>query len=356
MFHHLSILLQDSNFWIFKILVFAFLATTVSYFISFIKKKIKKYDFGHSKYFIQVILNIISQPLLIYIWITYTFYVFWQLPFRGNELYTELSGYISKISLAKNLIIFWWSWFKLVRNIEKIFWKSKSSKAVRDKTKIQAIDKLITVISITFLIISVFPVFSIPISGIVAFAGSSAFVISFASKDLFANYIGGLMIFLDGHFHVGDWIIISVGGKHIEGAIEFIGWRSTLIRTPERRALFLPNYNFLSSVIENVTQSDNFRVYETVEITVDDIEKIKPITSEIYKMINSHPDIDINKKNICFLEKVTNNTATIRVLAFTKTLDRFEYRAVIQRILEECCDIIIKSGASMTIPTKLITS
>lgn len=353
-FLHTFSFFKEIDFWIVKILVVTFLAVIVNYVLYFINRKIKKSLSNKGYYFFKTALDSVYQPLIIYIWFTHVLYMFRQLPFQGNDLFTSLSVYSRKVDLGKNIFLFWWAWFKFTGGIEKFFLGAKMKAHVQDKTQVQIISKLVRIVSIIFLTISIFPVFAIPVSGIVAFAGSSAFVISFASKDLFSNYLGGLMVHLDGYFRVGDWIITSVSGKEIEGIIEFIGWRHTLIRTPERRALYLPNYYFLSSVIENFTKSNNIRIYENIEIQIENIDKITSITEEIRKYLNSHPDIDLNQRNICFLEKVINNVASIRILAFTKTIDRFEYKEVIHKILQGACEIVLKEGASMVVPVRFL--
>ena len=66
--------------------------------------------------------------------------------------------------------------------------------------------------------------------------------IGFAAKDLLSNFFGGLFIYLDRPFAVGDWI--RSPDREIEGTVEQIGWRVTRIRTFDKRPLYIPNSVF----------------------------------------------------------------------------------------------------------------
>jgi MscS family membrane protein len=338
--------------WAFKILSAFLIAIFLNYFFYIFYKKIKKTLFKNNFFFLQFVLSSIYQPLFVYIWLTFFIFVLKQLPLKGNEIYDGINFYIKKINVAKNIIIFWWSWFKISQSIEKVLLKSKDSDLF-DKTKVQIISKIVRIFSVTLLLISLFPIFSIPLSGILTFIGSSAFVVGFANKDLFANYFAGLMIHFDKHFKVGDWIVTYCSGKEVEGFVEFIGWRSTLIRTKDKRALFIPNYTFLSSTLENISRSTHLRIYEEINIFCDNLDKVPFITEQINRFLSNHVEIDSFQNNYCVLEKILNNSLSLRISAYTKSIDRMKYKLTLQNILQGSCQIIINSGAKLIVPINL---
>ena len=97
------------------------------------------------------------------------------------------------------------------------------------------------------------------ISGVLAFGGIGGIAVGFAAKDLLANFFGGLMIYLDRPFSVGDWI--RSPDKNIEGTVEEIGWRLTRIRTFDKRPLYVPNSTFTQISVENPSRMLNRRIY-----------------------------------------------------------------------------------------------
>lgn len=68
------------------------------------------------------------------------------------------------------------------------------------------------------------------------------------------------MIYFDRPFKVGDWI--RSPDRQIEGTVERIGWRMTIIRTFDKRPLYVPNSVFSSIVVENPSRMLNRRIYE----------------------------------------------------------------------------------------------
>ena len=111
-----------------------------------------------------------------------------------------------------------------------------------DLTTVEAIGRLIR---ITVLITSgliILQTLGFSVSGVLAFGGLGGIAVGFAAKDLLSNFFGGLMIFLDRPFGVGDWI--RSPDRDIEGTVESLGWRLTTIRTFDKRPLYVPNATF----------------------------------------------------------------------------------------------------------------
>ena len=130
------------------------------------------------------------------------------------------------------------------------------------------------------------------ISGVLAFGGIGGIAIGFAAKDLLANFFGGLMIYLDRPFSIGDWI--RSPDKEIEGTVEKIGWRLTVIRTFDKRPLYVPNSIFASIAVENPSRMTNRRIYETIGVRYDDARILPVIVDDVREMLMSHEEIDVN--------------------------------------------------------------
>jgi MscS family membrane protein len=64
---------------------------------------------------------------------------------------------------------------------------------------------------------------------------------------LLANFFGGLTIYLDRPFSVGDWI--RSPDKSIEGTVEYISWCHTRIRAFNKNLIYLPNAVFTTIVV-----------------------------------------------------------------------------------------------------------
>jgi small-conductance mechanosensitive channel len=94
-----------------------------------------------------------------------------------------------------------------------------------------------------------------------AFLGGGIVVaIGFATRDLLASLVAGVMIIFDRPFQVGDRV--SFGGKY--GDVRQIGLRSVKLRTLDDSIVTIPNSLFLS----DVSSSGNFGVLD-MQIDVD---------------------------------------------------------------------------------------
>jgi MscS family membrane protein len=190
------------------------------------------------------------------------------------------------------------------------------------------------------------------ISGVLAFGGIGGIAIGFAAKDLLANFFGGMMIFLDRPFSVGDWI--RSPEKEIEGTVEHIGWRLTRIRTFDKRPLYIPNSVFASIVVENPSRMTNRRIYETIGIRYDDAAVAADVIAAVREMLQNHPDIDHNQTLMVNFNKFGASSLDFFIYTFTKTTVWTQFHEVKQDVLFKIQDIIEAHGAEIAFPTSTV--
>jgi MscS family membrane protein len=98
------------------------------------------------------------------------------------------------------------------------------------------------------------------VAALIAGLGIGGLAIALASQDTVKNMFGGVILFLDKPFRIGDRVVID----SMDGLIMDIGIRSTRIRTQEGRLVTIPNAYFSEKPIQNVTQGPFFRVNVTL--------------------------------------------------------------------------------------------
>ena len=190
------------------------------------------------------------------------------------------------------------------------------------------------------------------ISGVLAFGGVGGIAVGFAARDLLANFFGGLMIYMDRPFNVGEWI--RSPDKEIEGTVEKIGWRLTTIRTFDKRPLYVPNSLFNNISVENPSRMLNRRIKETIGIRYDDLSKMKKIIDDVKKMLKEHPEIDKNKTLIVNFNEFAPSSLDFFVYTFTKTTDWVHYHEIKQEIMLSIINIIESNGAECAFPTSTL--
>lgn len=97
-----------------------------------------------------------------------------------------------------------------------------------DHTTVDALVKLARLVTFVAGVLIVAQTLGFQITGLLALGGGGGIAVGFAAKDLLANFFGGLTIYLDRPFVVGDWI--RSPDKALEGTVEYISWRHTRIR------------------------------------------------------------------------------------------------------------------------------
>jgi len=221
-----------------------------------------------------------------------------------------------------------------------------------DATTVRAIAKLLRASIIISAVLIAMQMFGFSISGVLAFGGIGGLAVGFAAKDLLSNFFGGLMIYLDRPFSVGDWI--RSPDKEIEGTVEDIGWRLTRIRTFDKRPLYIPNGIFANISVENPSRMLNRRIYETIGLRYDDINSMGAIVKEVEAMLQNHPEIDTTQTLMVNFNSFAASSVDFFIYTMTKTTDWAKYHAIKQDVLLKVADIIASHKAEMAFPTSTV--
>jgi MscS family membrane protein len=208
----------------------------------------------------------------------------------------------------------------------------------------------ILVVTITALIIM--QEIGLSISGLLAFGGVGGLIVGLAAKDLLSNFFGGMMIFFDRPFRVGEFI--KSPDRNIEGVVEKIGLRLTVVRTFSKNVLYIPNTAFSSIIVENATRMSNRRINETIGIRYDDLNKMKDIIQDVNNILENNIDVDQTQKAKVFFKSFSASSCDFFIYAFTITKDWEEFLRIKQDVLLKVAEIIEKHNAEIAYPTTTV--
>jgi len=246
-----------------------------------------------------------------------------------------------------------WFLIRLVRQVEHNIIKLRQEAGEEvDATTLDAIAKLLRASIIITSALVVLQTLGFSISGVLAFGGIGGIAIGFAAKDLLANFFGGLMIYLDRPFRIGDWV--RSPDRKIEGTVENIGWRLTCIRTFDKRPLYIPNSVFASIVVENPSRMSHRRIYETIGIRYDDVAKMDQITQEVKQMLIEHEEIDKSQTLMVNFNAFNASSVDFFVYTFTHTTVWTRFHEIKQDVLLKIHAIIEHHGAEVAFPTSTV--
>ena len=318
-----SILLSKIFLLVFAVLLFNFLVRKLfSQFAVKLQKTENEWD--------DALLDVARKPLAWGVWVIG---MAWVVGIVSHAFDADTLNFVA--TLRDTLLIMLVSWF-----------------AVRLVNVVVAMGKLVKASVIITAILALMQHFGFSISGVLAFGGVGGIAIGFAAKDLLSNFFGGLMIYMDRQFSVGDWI--RSPDKEIEGTVEYIGWRITRIRTFDMRPLYVPNATFANISVENPSRMTNRRFYETFGLRYQDQSKVQDITVAVKAMLLAHAAIDTHQTLMVNVNTYNSHSVDFFVYSFTKTTQWAEFHEIKQELLGLIGDIVAQNGAEFAFPTQTI--
>ena len=263
-----------------------------------------------------------------------------------------VNNLVEPVFLVMIIATFLWLLVRLIGRAEELLKTPGYTKEPLDETTVTAIAKLLRLSVIITGALVIAQSLGVSVSGVLAFGGIGGITVGFAAKDLLANFFGGLMVYLDRPFSVGDWV--RSPDRNIEGTVENIGWRLTVIRTFDKRPLYVPNATFTSIALENPSRMSHRRIYETMGLRYDDIGKLPAVIEDIKKMLIDHEDIDHNQTLIVNFNAYGASSLDFFVYTFTITTNWVRYHQVKQDVLFRIADIVERHGAEFAFPTQTL--
>ena len=247
------------------------------------------------------------------------------------------------------------TWFavRFIRIAETNLMADKQTKGeTYDRATFDAVAKLLRLSVLITAFLVALQTLGFSISGVLAFGGIGGIAVGFAAKDLLANFFGGLMIYLDRPFAVGDWI--RSPDREIEGTVERIGWRQTIIRGFDTRPLYIPNSAFANIAVENPSRMHNRRIYETIGIRYDDAGVLGAVVAEVDAMLRAHEEIDADNFLMVNFNAFAPSSLDFFIYCYTRTRAWAEYHRVKQDVLLRIIEIIDRHGAEIAYPTSTV--
>lgn len=242
-------------------------------------------------------------------------------------------------------------WFLLSWKKQMVHYFAKKSKAKvinLDFYRIDALDKLLSIIIIFILLIFILDVIGEGFGTLLTIGGIGAAAIGFASKEFIANFFGGFTIYLNTPFFIGD--IIEISGR-AKGTVEEIGWYLTRIRDTNKQAIFIPNAQFAQFIVVNLSNITHRRFETKIDLRYEDILKIKTIINDIKNFLINHSEIDQNQRTLVNFTAFAESSLEIKISAYTKTTDLKTFNSICENILLDFYTIIKNNEADFAFPT-----
>lgn len=230
----------------------------------------------------------------------------------------------------------------LIKNVSKAF-----TQAIREW-----LTKLLKVIIICVGAANVLETWGIQVAPILAGLGLFGVAVALGAQDLFKNLISGILIIAEKRFNSGDWILVD---GVVEGTVEKIGFRSTLIRRFDKAPVYVPNVKLSDSAVTNFSGMTHRRIRWMIGVKHStSIEQLKEIRDNIENYLETNKEFASANEVSTFvrIDCFSESSIDILLYCFTKTTNWGDWLKIKEALAYEIKKIVENSGSGFAFPSR----
>ncbi len=258
---------------------------------------------------------------------------------------------IELINRSLITILIFWTLHQIIGPLSVVI---KSVGGLLSKDLINWIIKAIKILILILGAAAVLELWGIKIGPIIAGLGLFGVAVALGAQDLFKNLISGILVLVERRFQVGDWIFVD---GVIEGTVENIGFRSTVVRRFDKSLATIPNFQFAENAVINNTKTTNRRINWVIGLEYrTSSDQLKKIKDEIENYIKNSELFSLTGDTFLSvkIEQFAASSIDIRLICFTKTKHYLEWMGVKDTLAIEIKTIVERHKASFAFPSTSI--
>lgn len=189
-----------------------------------------------------------------------------------------------------------------------------------------------------------------PVVTMLAGLGIGGIALAFGAQKTIENLFGSIAIAADRPFRVGDTVRV----EDVTGTVEYVGMRSTRIRTPERTLVTVPNGKLADLRIEDFASRDRIRFAATVALEYGASEaQLRLVVQGIEGLLRAQPKA-WPQEVVAKLAGLGPSSIDVEVQCWFRTADFDEFRALRQEALLGILRTVEEAGARLAFPTRTV--
>ena len=178
----------------------------------------------------------------------------------------------------------------------------------------------------------------ISVAPLLASLGAGSLALSFGLQPYIQDTIGGITLFANGAMKIGDFC--EFGG--VEGTIEDIGLRATLIRTTDRRLITMPNSN-VSAMLVNHSRRDKYLFDHQLELSGETpFTRLPEIVAALCDRFTQDERLEGVRVNVTSLSQ--EETIRLALFGYVLTTDPVEYIKIQSDLMLEAVTVLDELG------------
>jgi len=258
---------------------------------------------------------------------------------------------IDLINRSLITILIFWTFHQIIAPLSVVI---KSVGGLLSRDLINWIIKAIKILILILGAAAVLELWGIKIGPIIAGLGLFGVAVALGAQDLFKNLISGILVLVERRFQVGDWIYVE---GVIEGTVENIGFRSTVVRRFDKSLATIPNFQFAEKAVINNSQTTNRRINWAIGLEYrTSSDQLLNIKNDIENFIKNNDLFSKSKDTFVSvkIEQFAASSIDIRLICFTETNHYLEWMKVKDLLAIEIKSIVEKHKASFAFPSTSI--
>lgn len=210
------------------------------------------------------------------------------------------------------------------------------------------VNKLIKIVIFVLTVTVILSNYGYNTTTVLAGVGVGGLAVALAAQKTLENLFGGVAVISDRPVLVGD--ICRFGDR--TGTVEEIGLRSTRIRTLDRTLVTVPNGQFSSMTLENLSRREEMWFHPRLSLMRETSPaQIQQLLDSISGLLALNPKVASANRSVWFAA-VGAYSLDLDVSAYILTADDDEFSRVQQELLLRILEAVAAVGARLALPTQ----
>ena len=263
-------------------------------------------------------------------------------------IYAEIAENVIRSLIVAN--VFWavhriiGPWSFLLDQLERVFTH-------------ELVDWMVKAIRVAILLVgaaTILQIWGIQVGPIIAGAGLFGVAVALGAQDLFKNLIAGILILGEKRFRRGDWILVE---GTVEGTVENIGFRSTMIRRFDKAPVMVPNAKLSDTAVVNFSSMSHRRIFWRIGVEYrTSIAQLRQIRDGIETYILNSEDFADPPEVPTFvrIDRFNDSSIDMLIYCFTRTTEWGRWLEIKERLACAIMEIVESSGSAFAFPSQSI--
>jgi MscS family membrane protein len=246
------------------------------------------------------------------------------------------------------------AWLVVLINAEteRSFLRRVGTHAAAATSLARLVRRLVDLLVIFVALIAILRHFGIDPTPALAGLGVGGIAVALAAQKTLENVIAGASLIFDQAVRVGDVLKMD----QVTGTVEYIGLRSTRIRTSERTLVSVPNSQIANTTLETLSARDMYWFHPILSLRYDTTpQQLQAVIDGIHGLLSKQSAIDQSTVRVRF-NRIAAFSLDIEVSAYVFARDWPHFLEIQEPLLLGVTKIVEQSGAAIALPWQALAA